>query len=145
MKALSIHPAYAMAIVVGQKSIECRSWSTDYRGDLLICSTQKKLHGTIPGHALGVVTLEDVVPFQKKHLEPALMMPADFRKGLYAWKLTYNRLIVPVPVKGKLSLWDYDGDLEYIPEDEWILPEGISPEEAEDGEWVKKYWEPLIV
>ena len=144
MKALSIHPYYAMAIVAGQKSIECRSWSTEYRGDILICSTKDKLHGTIPGHALGVVTLEDIVPFKKKHLKPALMMPRDFQEGMYAWKLTYNRLIVPVPVKGRLSLWNYDGDIEYIPESEWILPEGVSAEDVPAGEWFHKYWEPLL-
>lgn len=140
MKALSVHPYYAMAIVSGQKSIECRSWSTDYRGDLLICSTAKKYHGTIPGHALGVVTLEDVVPFEKKHLKAALMLPKEYQVDHYAWKLTYNRLIVPVPVKGKLSLWNYDGEIEYIPEEEWITED---PEQA--GQWVEKYWKPLMI
>lgn len=145
MKALSIHPYYAMAIVSGQKSIECRTWKTEYRGDLLICSTAKKLHGTIPGHALGVVTLEDIVPFEKKHLKDALMAPADFSPGLYAWKLTYNRLIVPVPVKGKLSLWEYDGPLDYIPENEWILPEGEDLETGGPDDWLKKYWQPIMI
>ena len=145
MKALSVHPYYAMNIALGLKSVECRTWSTDYRGDLLICSTAKKFHGTIPGHALGVVTLQDVVPFKKKHLKDALMHPADYQPGTFAWILTYNRLIVPVPVKGKLSLWEYDGKIKYIPESEWILPDEIAPEDADDGEWVKKYWEPLII
>lgn len=140
MKALSVHPYYAMAIVAGQKSIECRSWSTDYRGDILICSTAKKYHGTIPGHALGVVTLEDIVPFEKKHLKSALMLPKEYQPNQYAWKLTYNRLIVPVPVKGKLSLWNYDGELEFIPEEEWITDD---PEKA--GAWVEKYWKPLMI
>ena len=145
MKALSIHPYYAMAIVSGQKSVEVRTWKTDYRGDLLICSTKTKLHGTIPGHALGVVALEDCVPLEKKHMKDALMQPKDFQDGLYAWKLTYNRLIVPVPVKGKLSLWNYDGDIEYIPDEEWILPAGIEPDEAPAGDWMEKYWKPLMI
>lgn len=142
MKALSIHPYYAMAIVTGQKSIECRTWKTDYRGDLLICSTQKKFHGTIPGHALGVVTLQDVVPMTKKHLKDALMAPADFRPGLYAWIMTYNRLIVPQPVKGKLSLWECDITPEYIPDDEWIWTGEGEPDA--DGDWIAKYWAPLM-
>lgn len=37
MKALSIHPYYAIGIVTGDKTI-VRTWSTDYRGDILICS-----------------------------------------------------------------------------------------------------------
>ena len=144
MKALSIHPYYAMAIVAGQKTVECRSWSTDYRGDILICSTAKKYHGTIPGHALGVVSLEDVVPFEKRHLKDALMEPKDFHYNNFAWILSYNRLVVPVPVKGRLSLWNYDGELQYIPESEWLLPPGANPEDSPAGDWVKRYWEPLM-
>ena len=73
MKALSIHPYYAMAIVSGQKTIEIRSWETSYRGDILICSTAKKQRGTIPGHALGVVTLEDIRRFEKKDFKATLL------------------------------------------------------------------------
>lgn len=144
MKALSIHPYYAMAIVSGQKSIEVRSWDTNYRGDILICSTAKKFHGTIPGHALGVVTLTDVRRLEKSDLDAALMLPAEYNILNYAWVLTNNRLIKPVPVKGKLSLWDYDGEIEFIPDNEWTLPEGADPETAPPGEWFTKYWEPLI-
>ena len=145
MKALSIHPYYAHQIIVGQKSIECRTWKTDYRGDILICSTAKKYKGTIPGHALGVVELVDCVPFEKKHLPLAMMEPRDYQPGSFAWVLSFNRLIKPVPVKGKLSLWNYDGDIEYIPDEEWLLPPGVQPQDAEEGDWIKKYWEPLMV
>ena len=55
MKALSIHPEYAMNIVKGLKTVEVRTWTTKYRGDLLICATTKKGKGLISGHALGVV------------------------------------------------------------------------------------------
>lgn len=143
MKALSVHPYYAMAIVAGQKSIECRSWSTDYRGDILICSTAKKYHGTIPGHALGVVTLEDVRPFTKKDCDDALMEKSDFSPGLFAWILSYNRIIKPIPLKGKLGFWHYDGELEYLPEEEYLLQPGDDPDKV--GEWVAKYWDPITV
>lgn len=43
MKALSIHPEYAMNIIKGLKTIEVRSWTTKYRGDMLICATAKDL------------------------------------------------------------------------------------------------------
>ena len=144
MKALSVHPYYAMAIVSGQKSIEVRSWDTNYRGDILICSTAKKYHGTIPGHALGVVTLQDVRRLEKSDLNAALMTPKEYSILNYAWVLTNNRLIKPVPVKGKLSLWEYDGDIEFIPYNEWLLPEGANPEDEPPGEWFSKYWEPLL-
>ena len=134
MKALSIHPAFAGMIFVGDKTIEVRSWNTDYRGDLLICSTAKKLKDTIPGHALCVVNLADVVPFEKKHMKAACMPAGAFQPGMYAWMLDDLRLIRPIPVKGKLSLWNYDGEIEYLP---W--PET----DEEDQKMYHEIWEPL--
>ena len=133
MKALSIHPIYAMCIVTGQKTVECRSWTTNYRGDILICSTAKKEKGTIPGHALGVVTLEDIVPFQRKHLKGAMM--DSFSPEDYAWILTNPRVIKPFPVKGKLSLWTCEHEIEYLPEPK---------NEKEDEELGRIYWDPII-
>lgn len=141
MKALSIHPYYAMAIAAGAKEIEVRTWRTDYRGEILICSTAKKYHGTIPGHALAVATIKDVVPFEKKHLEKALMLKEDFKPGLFAWVLENNRLIKPFPVKGKLSLWDFTEEekIDFIPPEEWMA------KYTDSEEWIAKYWDPLKV
>lgn len=138
MKAISIHPYYAQAIVTGLKTVEVRSWRTDYRGDIVICSTAKKLHGTIPGHALGIVKIMDCIPLQRKHMKDALMRPAEYRSGLYAWILDDNRLIIPQPVKGRLSLWNYTGKLDLIPFEEWAEDTGAS--EA----WIDKYWRHLM-
>lgn len=144
MKAISIHPFYAMAIADGIKTVECRTWKTDYRGPLLICSTAKKYHGTIPGHALCVVTLKDVVPFELKHLQPAMMTKKDYQPGaFYAWILEDNRIIKPIPLKGKLSLWNYDGPIEYIPPELWALPDG-APEPESDSDWFTQNWNPLM-
>lgn len=154
MKALSIHPYYAMAIAEGGKSIECRTWSTDYRGDILICSTAKKLKGTIPGHALCIVELYDIVPFEKKHLKDALLTPADYQPGAFAWKLRNNRIITPIPVKGALSLWNFEDEskLEIIPYDilgyvplDSLSPEMDTDEPAEPAQWFKDNWEPLMI
>lgn len=143
MKALSIHPYYAMAIVEGQKTVECRTWSTDYRGDILICSTAKKEHGTIPGHALGVVKLIDVVPFKKKHLKDALMTNNEYSPDCFAWILDDNRLINPIPVKGKLSLWNFDEEdkIQYIPYEEWVNNDQYHATDK----WFIENWNPLMV
>ena len=133
MKALSIHPVYAMCIVTGQKTVECRSWTTNYRGAILICSTAKKEKGAIPGHALGVVTLKDIVPFQRKHLKGAMM--DEYYPEDYAWILTNPRVIKPFPVKGKLSLWTCEHEIEYLP---------VPKNEAEDEELGRIYWDPII-
>lgn len=138
MKALSVHPYFAMSIVVGIKTVEVRTWKTDFRGDILICSTAKKVHGTIPSHALGVVTLTDIVPFdRKKHLEAADLKPSELEADFegFAWILENPRVIKPIPVKGKLSLWDFDGKIEYLPKPQT---------EEEDLELDRLYWEPLI-
>ena len=136
MKALSIHTQYAMLIFAGTKTVEIRTWSTDYRGDLLICSTAKKIKDTIPGHALCVATLKNVVPFEKKHLEPAQVASVDDYNGLYAWELENIRYIKPIPLKGKLSLWNYDGEIEYLKE---------PATDEEDEKMYHEIYEPLFV
>lgn len=137
MKALSIHPTFAMNFFCGKKTIECRTWKTDYRGDILICSTNKKIHGTIPGHALCVMTLKDIVPFEKKHLKAACMRQNEFQSGCYAWIMDNLRFVRPVPVKGKLSLWDYTGEIEIFTDEQM----NVKPENDEDF----NLWEPLFV
>lgn len=103
MKALSIWPEYAMEIAHGTKKEEYRSWTTKYRGPLLICSTQAHgVPGSIPGHAICVVDLVDIKKLGNKE---------------YAWILDNVRLMRPVPVKGKLSLFEVDIEPEYIPND----------------------------
>ena len=138
MKALSIHPQYVISILACQKTVEIRSWTTNYRGDILICSTAKKIKETIPGHALCVVTLEDVVPFREEHLKGAMAEKADlpWLMTQNAWILSNVRYIKPFPVKGKLSLWEYDGDIE-------ILKQPKS--EEEEMKMFRKYYEPLYI
>lgn len=136
MKALSIYPQYAQQIATGFKTIECRSWRTNFRGNLLICSSNKKVPGTIPGYALAVVTLVDIVPFEHKHLLGACMSEMEFQEGMYAWIFTSPRLIKPFPVKGKRHLWDCSHEVEFF-------PDGIDQMEIRDLKM--KYWEPITV
>ena len=136
MKALSIHPEPAMMIFAKKKTLEIRTWTTNYRGDILICSTQHKIKDTIPGHALCVVTLADVFPFEKKHCKDAMIYESGYESGLYAWKLENVRYIKPIPLKGKLGLWNYDGEIEYLKEAET---------EEEDLKMYHEIWEPLFI
>lgn len=147
MKALSIHPYYALAITTGEKTVECRTWNTSYRGDLLIHATAKKLKGTIPSHALCVAELVDVVPFKKKHLKDALMERSDYEDGMYAWILDNIRYIKPIPLQGRLGLWEYDGDIEYIPQEEWLLPADATDEELDElsEKFTQKYWADITI
>lgn len=111
MKAISIRNPYAHFIMCGEKTIECRTWQTNYRGDLLICSSANpKIKNTINGHALCIVTLESVEPFTKEHLDVACMGDTPEEKS-FAWQFTNMRLIKPFPVKGKLNLFEVDDSL----------------------------------
>lgn len=130
MKALSIIPCYAMDILEGYKTVEWRTWKTDYRGPILICSSSRKQHRCICGHTLCLVDLVDIVPFKKKHLKSACMDEMPDVDG-YAWILENVRPVVPTPAKGKLHLWDYDGEVKLI-EDVRVKDE---KEEQEFWDW----------
>ena len=133
MKALSLLPEWAHFVWTGEKTIECRSWKTDYRGDILICASSRKLKGFVSGYAMVVVELLDIVPFQKKHLQAAMMeeMP-DI--PCYAWILGDTKEIIPFEQKGKLHLFDVkDEKIQYL--------YAKTDEEAEAN--FEKYFKPL--
>ncbi len=54
MKALSMWQPWASFVAAGIKTVETRSWSTEHRGPLLICSAKRKrwgeLHELIADH-----------------------------------------------------------------------------------------------
>lgn len=108
MKALSVWPEWAAPIMVGEKCVECRSWSTSYRGPLLICASNKPLGGYVHGHALCVVDLVGVMPFGMEHLGLALL--DDVPDNHYAWLLDNVRMVKPFPVKGRQMLFDVPDD-----------------------------------
>jgi hypothetical protein len=120
MKALSIRQPWASLIVAGEKTIEWRSWSTKYRGDLLICSGQtpddmyyefdrEEAATKWPrGVAVGIVTLVEVREFAPKDLDPAYMGDDLPDPVGFAWVVENPRKIKPFPVKGKLNLFNVE-------------------------------------
>lgn len=113
MKALSVRPWWATAILHGAKTVECRTWRTSHRGDLLICSSARKEPGGIPGHALCIVSLESIAPLTKDDLDDACLdgMPG---KSCYAWRLGDLRYVEPFPVKGRLNIFDVPDELIHV-------------------------------
>jgi len=117
MKTLCVRPEWAMPITVGMKTVECRTWRTKYRGDLLICSSARKTDGCVCGSGLCVVSLDSIEPFTKKHLFSAVMEADDMPDDAYAWILTNCRMVEPFPVKGRLNLFEVpDEDIHIIGE-----------------------------
>ena len=124
MKVLSIRQPWASLIVYGYKKYEFRSWQTHYRGELLIHASksvekeylQEFEDLNIPietGKIIGKVTLEDCIEvteeFESKLIKenPKVYGPSKGRAG-YAWKVSNPKAIKPIPINGRLNLWDYD-------------------------------------
>lgn len=103
MKAISVKQPWANMIAEGEKTIETRTWSTGYRGEILIVSSKEP---DIPpaGYALAVATLVDCRPMSVLD-EPA----AQCRKTpkAIAWILeNVRRIKKPFPVQGELRVFE---------------------------------------
>lgn len=117
-KALTIRQPYAGLIAHGRKTIELRSWSTDYRGEIIICAGVGKRmgHSQWPlcqptGCTVCVVELLDVVEANEHHCLAARVPRADFdtmireRPQWYAWQLRLVRQTRRYAVKGQQRLF----------------------------------------
>lgn len=137
MRALTVKPPYAMQIWGRQKEIEYRTWTTNYRGDILITSSSKRVRDCVCGHALCVAELYDI----REHMETDAATKEKFFAGEYEWLLRNIRPIKPFPIKGKLNLWnaDVEGLIEFLPR----YPEDGVDEETENA-WYDEFFKPLI-
>ena len=97
IKALSVRGDFIMDMIAGKKKIEYRTWKTNYRGPILMCSTAKKVAGAAPGYAICVVNLKSIQYF-----------PLE---GFYHWNIELANVIKPIHVKGQLKLFNVDDDL----------------------------------
>lgn len=120
-KALTVKNPYAEWIAQGKKTIEVRSKSTKYRGELVICSSQQPIIQEMQsGCMLCFVNLYDVKPLAEltpQEWELTKIPPAE-RKGLtgFGWMLKDPVRIVEYPVKGQLGIWNLVmNKLEFIP------------------------------
>ena len=135
MKALSLLQPWASLVVMGIKTIETRSWATQYRGELLIHAGKSKagsIFGTeapfkkyIPdfnklsfGAIIGKVELTNVLraetlPYSDEYINRLTMEEkafGDYTEGRYAWILNEPVIFnTPIPARGMLSLWDWPG------------------------------------
>lgn len=113
IKALSVRQPWAQMIVQGFKTIETRTWYTEYRGDLLICSTQKPdWPGCKCGFALCVVNLKNCRPMALHDEAGARCEFFEYQK-LFAWVLTDLREIRPFRVRGHQRLFDVEIEDEF--------------------------------
>jgi hypothetical protein len=104
MKALSVKQPWANMIAAGEKTIETRTWGTDYRGDLLIVSAKSpRIHPA--GFALAVAQLVDCRSMTEKDQLEAC---SSYYEGAMAWVLDDVRAVKPFLVRGQLGLFEVE-------------------------------------
>jgi hypothetical protein len=117
MKAISIREPWASLIHSGKKTIETRTWKTNYRGPLLLCASKKpnqieivpgliSQSSVIAGMAFATCNLVDIRPMTFEDQKPACVYIYD---NANSWILEDIKPINPrFEVKGKLSLFDVE-------------------------------------
>lgn len=122
MRALSVKRPWSELIALGQKTVEVRSWSTKYRGPLLICTStnvdaeacealdiDRDKAGRYRGAMCCVVELNVIAESTKDGYRRGAM--CDVRRGDFLWRLVNPRRVAPVRVKGRLGLYDVNDSL----------------------------------
>lgn len=131
MKVITIKQPYASLIAAGIKEYEFRTWKTKYRGEILIHAglgidkkAMKKFEKYHLNYSSGCIiakaNLTDCVEINEE-VRNMLKQKNDFVyshviqdtkwKG-YGFQLENVITIKPIPIKGKLSLWDYDNRIQ---------------------------------
>lgn len=96
---------------VADKTIEVRTRNTNYRGDVLVCSSAKPVDpwGRHPaGITCGLVELYDVKPVEEFTPEDwaATCIPEKQRPRTgFGWLMRNPRRVVEMPVKGRLGFY----------------------------------------
>lgn len=133
MKVITIRQPWATLIAKGYKKYEFRTWKTNYRGKLLIHAGKgidkkyldrfKHLNLEYPtGCIIACVEVTDCVYITDEIAKTLYNKDPIVYNGLmnksnwdgYGFKLEEVNQIKPIKANGKLSLWDYDGDIEYV-------------------------------
>ena len=104
-----------------RKTVEVRSWQTDYRGDLVVCAGANVdpqaaiTHDTDiepRGCTVCVVELVDIRPLKRSDAKAAMLPPGYKVTGdEFAWVLARPRPLMPRPIKGALGLFGVASDL----------------------------------
>ena len=116
IKVITVHQPWAWAIAYGFKDVENRTWSTKYRGSLVIHSakSRKSLKPHLdfvktttkindPKLDFGcLIAIVDLVDCVENH--PSIWA----MDGHYHFVLENPRLIHPLEKKGQLGLWNID-------------------------------------
>ena len=104
MKALSVKQPWANMIATGEKTIETRTWPTDYRGLLLIVSS-KEPRIEPAGCAVAIVRLTECRSMTREDERAACCCKYE---NAFAWVFDEVRAIKPFSVRGQLGIFDVE-------------------------------------
>jgi hypothetical protein len=107
MKVLTIQEPYATMILEGKKTIETRTWKTNFRG-LILLHTSKNPKSKLSGKIFAVAKIVDCKPMIKKDEVKAC---CEIYPRAYSWFLEEIRPTELKEVKGSLGLWELDCEL----------------------------------
>lgn len=125
MKVLTIREPWASLIINGYKKYEFRSWKTNYRGKILIHTSQKiekEMLSRFKDYNLNCIGGSII---GEAELTDCILVDENFNQNLrkidnvvygksnhvekYAWKLeNVKKYDEPIPMKGKLGLWNIE-------------------------------------
>lgn len=127
MKVITIKQPFATLIAEGLKEYEFRTWRTKYRGEILIhdgkgidkkaMERYRHLNLKYPlGCIIAKATITDCIKIDDDAREMLKQKNSFVYSSIikhiewdgYGFKLENVIRIEPIPVNGKLSLWDYD-------------------------------------
>lgn len=128
MKALTISQPYASLIADGEKWIENRTWSTNYRGPLAIHAglgsrylSKTELAEYPTGLVIAIADLTACVNVEEIRERNNIPIPIpgtditwleaslhEHTEGPFCWVLENVRKIEPVRATGKQGLWEWD-------------------------------------
>ena len=130
MKVLTIKEPYATLIKRKIKYIETRSWKTNYRGELYIQAGCSKIDRNLKQHSellelykdiklnygniickcnlIDCVYMTEEFINQEKENNYNNFIAGEYKEGRYAWILDSIEEVEPIPVKGKLGIWNYN-------------------------------------
>lgn len=127
MKVITIKQPFASLIASGHKEYEFRTWKTAYRGDILIHAGKSVDQEAMErfssfgldcplGCIIAKATLTDCVFIDENVRQALSSKNAPVYWGItndpswkgYGFKLENIQKIAPIPINGKLGLWEYD-------------------------------------
>ena len=124
MKCLSLKQPFAELLVSCKKTIEVRSWNTNFRGQFLVhaskntneeaCKRLKMDHAKlVTGAIVGEANLYDVIFYGNKNSfvkdKDKHFAGSNYEKPKYGFLVNHTkRFDIPIPISGKLGFFNVE-------------------------------------